>query len=201
MIPHRPQSFAHFVSLHSRGHFVITAPFIPTLTFQVERGASRLVANGKVSTAIGDELVKVIQSRYRTLPAPEFWAIGGLSSGAWGAVNIGLHHLDHFSILLSHSGYFTDTSGAQNSPLEFVKTLTPDQRQELRIYMDVGKKDSGFYLTQNQRFERELDRLKISNEANEFPGEHSWRYWRQHLADSLAFVGKQWMEQENNSAG
>jgi enterochelin esterase-like enzyme len=31
--------------------------------------------NGKVSTAIGDELVKVIESRYRTLPAPKFWAM------------------------------------------------------------------------------------------------------------------------------
>jgi hypothetical protein len=46
------------------------------------RGKSRYLdpqyidgANGKISTAIGDELVKVIQSRYRTLPTPNFWAI------------------------------------------------------------------------------------------------------------------------------
>lgn len=29
--------------------------------------------NGKVSTALGDELVKVVQSRYRTLKNPDFW--------------------------------------------------------------------------------------------------------------------------------
>lgn len=148
--------------------------------------------NGKVSTAIGDELVKVIQSRYRTLPTPEFWAMGGLSSGAWGAVNIGLRHLNHFSILFSHSGYFKDTSGPQNSPLDFVKTLTPSQRQQLRIYMDVGKNDESLYVQQNQKFHQQLNQLKITNVLNEFPGKHSWHYWRQHLADSLTYVGQQW---------
>lgn len=129
-------------------------------------------ANGKVSTAIGDELVKIIQSRYRTLPTPDFWAIGGLSSGAWGAVNIGLHHLNHFSILFSHSGYFTDKSGAQNSPLQLVKNLTSEQRQQLRIYLDAGTADS-FYLDQNQQFSQKLNRLKISNVFRQFPGSHS----------------------------
>lgn len=152
-------------------------------------------SNGKVSTAIGDELVKVIQSRYRTLPAPKFWAIGGLSSGAWGAVNIGLHHLNHFSILISHSGYFKDGSGSQNSPIDKVKTLSPTQRQNLRIYLDVGKNDEPFYVKQNQQFHQELNRLKISNVLHEFPGSHSWRFWRVHLANSLEFVGKQWNSQ------
>jgi enterochelin esterase-like enzyme len=148
--------------------------------------------NGKVSTAIGDELVRVIQSRYRTLPTPKFWAIGGLSSGAWGAVNVGLQHLNHFSTLFSHSGYFIDASGAANSPLIFVKTLSPEQRQQLRIYLDVGKTDEPLYITQNQQFHQELEKLKISNVFRQFPGQHSWRFWRKHLADSLVFVGKQW---------
>jgi enterochelin esterase-like enzyme len=157
--------------------------------------------NGQVSTAIGDELVKVIQSRYRTLPAPKFWAIGGLSSGAWGAVNIGLHHLNHFSILISHSGYFKDGSGSQNSPIDAVKKLSPTQRQNLRIYLDVGQNDERFYLKQNQQFHQELERLKISNVLHEFPGSHSWRFWRVHLANSLEFVGKQWQGEISRMSG
>lgn len=82
-------------------------------------------SNGKVYTAIGDELVKIIASRYRTLPNPNFWAIGGLSSGGWGAVNVGLHHPNQFSILFSHSGYFVDQSGVQNSPMDYIKTISP----------------------------------------------------------------------------
>ncbi|MEJ1937860.1 alpha/beta hydrolase-fold protein, partial [Nostoc sp. NIES-2111] len=60
--------------------------------------------NGNVSTAVGNELVQVVKSRYRTLPNPDFWAIGGLSSGGWGAVNVGLRNFNNFSILFSHSG-------------------------------------------------------------------------------------------------
>jgi enterochelin esterase-like enzyme len=37
--------------------------------------------NGKIGTLIGSELVEIVKSRYRTLDSPQFWAIGGLSSG------------------------------------------------------------------------------------------------------------------------
>lgn len=147
--------------------------------------------NGKVSTAIGDELVQIIQNRYRTLPNPDFWAIGGLSSGGWGAINVGLHNLNHFSILFSHSGYFVDKSGgAQNSPMKFVKTLAPQDQKRLRIYMDTGKSDT-FELKQAIQFQQVLNQLQIANALRQFPGGHTWRYWRQHLADSLTFIGEQ----------
>jgi enterochelin esterase-like enzyme len=146
--------------------------------------------DGKVATAIGDELVKVVQSRYRTLPTPDFWAIGGLSSGGWGAINIGLHHPDHFSVLFSHSGYFTDRSGAQNSPLQFVSTLPEQVQQRLRIYMDTGLSDKD-YLEQARAFHHHLEQLGITNQFQAFPGSHTWDYWHQHLTDSLTFVGNQ----------
>ena len=146
--------------------------------------------NGDISTAIGDELVKLVQSRYRTLPTPDFWAIGGLSSGAWGAVNVGLHHLDHFSILFSHSGYFIDKSGADNSPLAFIQTLPESQLKKLRIYLDVGTSDET-YLMPNIVFHQTLDRFGVSNVLHEFPGSHRWEYWQTHLADSLSYVGEQ----------
>jgi enterochelin esterase-like enzyme len=156
--------------------------------------------NGKVSTAVGDELVKVVQSRYRTLATPDFWAMGGLSSGAWGALNVGLHHRNHFSILFSHSGYFRDKSGPQNSPINLVRTLNLADRQRLRIYLDTGKEDSSS-LSQTRQFQQVLNQLKIKNVLHEFSGEHSWRYWREHLADSLTFVGEQFqLAQEKQSS-
>lgn len=146
--------------------------------------------NGKVSTAIGEELVQVVSSRYRTLPNPNFWAMGGLSSGGWGAINVGLRHLNHFSILFSHSGYFVDDSGAQNSPMKYIKNISPQAKQNLQIYLDTGTGDS-YYLKQAQKFHALLNKLQIKNVFNSFPGTHSWRYWRQHLADSLTYVGEQ----------
>lgn len=153
--------------------------------------------NGKVKTAIGEELVKVIKSRYRTLPTPNFWAMGGLSSGGWGALNVGLHHNNNFSILFSHSGYFKDASGAQNSPFLYVKTLSQATRSRLRIYLDAGADDEEF-LDESKRFHQVLNQLKISNVFHEFPGGHGivgddtgFNYWHKHLADSLSYVGKQ----------
>ncbi|HEY9635271.1 MAG TPA: alpha/beta hydrolase-fold protein [Coleofasciculaceae cyanobacterium] len=155
--------------------------------------------NGNVGTLIGSELVQVVKSRYRALESPQFWAIGGLSSGAWGAVNIGLHHINNFNILFSHIGYFTDQSGPENSPQQFVKKLPAEERKRLRIYLDAGKDDlaGNEFLESTQQFHETLDALGIENEFNIFPGGHGvsgpdygWNYNHKHATDSLSYVGK-----------
>ncbi|WP_341526009.1 alpha/beta hydrolase-fold protein [Nostoc sp. UHCC 0302] len=146
--------------------------------------------NGNVSTAVGDELVKVLQSRYRTLPNPNFWAMGGLSSGGWGAMNVGLHNLQNFSILFSHSGYFQDKSGPQNSPIIYIRNIPLQAKKRLRIYLDSGTSDLE-EIDEAERFTKVLNELKIYNKFRQFPGSHTWQYWREHLADSLTFVGEQ----------
>ncbi|WP_414752740.1 alpha/beta hydrolase [Anabaena sp. CCY 9910] len=147
-------------------------------------------SNGKVSTAVGNELVKVVKSRYRTLPNPNFWAMGGLSSGGWGAVNIGLHNLNNFSILFSHSGYFRDKSGPSNSPITFIKDVPTQAKKRLRIYLDTGSSDID-EVKEGEKFSQELARLNIYHVFRQFPGSHTWQYWREHLTDSLTFVGEQ----------
>lgn len=153
--------------------------------------------NGKVATLIGVDLVKEIESHYRTQIEPQFWAMGGLSSGAWGAFNIGLRYLNEFHIFFSHTGYFKDTSGDQNSPLLFIDQIPDEERQHLRIYLDAGEADNK-YLEATQEFHQTLDRLDIKNEFRVFPGGHGivgqdvgWNYWHRHLKDSLRFVGTQ----------
>lgn len=153
--------------------------------------------NGKVGTLIGSELVQLVKSRYRTLPQPQFWAMGGQSSGGWGAFNIGLRHLDNFNILFSSSGYFTDTSGPQNSPQHIVQTLPTQAMRRLRVYLDTGENDREF-LSSTTTFHQMLDRLGVANEFHVFPGGHGivgadsgWNYWHKHLADELTYVGQQ----------
>ncbi|QIR40793.1 esterase family protein [Tolypothrix sp. PCC 7910] len=145
---------------------------------------------GNVSTAVGNELVTVVKTRYRTLPNPDFWAMGGLSSGGWGAVNVGLHNLSRFSILFSHSGYFKDKSGPQNSPIIYIKNVPLQAQKRLRIYLDSGTSDTE-ELDEGKQFSHVLNQLKIYNIFHQFPGSHTWEYWREHLADSLTFVGEQ----------
>lgn len=155
--------------------------------------------NGNVGTLIGSELVQVVKSRYRTFNSPQLWAIGGLSSGGWGAVNIGLHHLNNFNIMFSQIGYFTDDSGPENSPQDFISKIPVEQRKHLHIYMDAGKDDSlgKEFLESSQKFHETLNQLGVDNEFHAFPGGHGlsgadygWNYDHKHAADSLSFVGK-----------
>ncbi|BAY39929.1 putative esterase [Nostoc sp. NIES-2111] len=153
--------------------------------------------NGKIGTLIGSELVQEVKSRYRTLEAPQFWALGGLSSGGWGALNIGLRYLNNFNIFFSHSGYFTDNSGLQNSPQKIVQKLSPEDRKRLRIYLDAGVNDTDF-LASTKAFHQTLNQLGIANVFNSFPNGHGlsgadigWNYFHKHLKDSLAYVGEQ----------
>jgi enterochelin esterase-like enzyme len=155
--------------------------------------------NGKVGTLIGQELVKVISQRYRTESSPDFWAIGGLSSGAWGALNIGLRHPDRFHLFFSHTGYFVDRSGPENSPATFISRLPAEQLKSIAVYLDAGVDDHK-YLKTTKDFHQVLDRLAVANEYHEFPGGHGiagpdvgWNYWHKHLADSLTFVGQRFV--------
>lgn len=154
-------------------------------------------ANGKIGTLIGSELVTVIKSRYRTLNDPQFWAMGGLSSGGWGAFNIGLRHPNNFSVLFSHLGYFIDDSGVANSPQNFVSQLPKEQLQHLKAYMDSGQADPDF-LASTEQFHQTLTKLGVTNVFYAFPGGHGitgadygWNYIHKHAFDSLTFVGEQ----------
>ncbi|MDF5714207.1 MAG: alpha/beta hydrolase-fold protein [Rhizonema sp. NSF051] len=159
--------------------------------------------HGQLSTLIGEELVTVVKTRYLTLNKPEFWAMGGLSSGAWGAFNIGLRHLNNFNVFFSQIGYFTDESGPQNSPQVFVQQIPPKQRQAIRIYLDAGLNDlvGGEFLNSSQRFHQTLNKLGIKNVFYTYPGGHGlsgpnygWNYDHKHALDSLSYVGKQFKE-------
>jgi enterochelin esterase-like enzyme len=156
--------------------------------------------NGKVGTLIGSELVQMLKSRYRTLESPQSWAIGGLSSGGWGAVNIGLHYRNKFHTMFSQIGYFTDQSGSENSPQDLVKKIPVKERKLLHIYMDAGKDDlmGKEFLDSSRKFHETLNELGIDNEFHAFPGGHGlqgpdygWNYDHKHAHDSLSFVGKQ----------
>lgn len=160
--------------------------------------------NGKVLSSLGNELVNVIDQRYHTRRDRRFRALGGLSSGGWGAINIGLHFPQTFSVLFSHSGYFT-FNGPQsktNSPLALIETLSPSVIHGIHFYLDAGSQD-GEFLDSTRAFAQHLQALGGETIFHEFPGGHGivgpnvgWNYWHKHLADSLRFVGQQFISAE-----
>ena len=163
--------------------------------------------NGRVGTLIGQELVAVVKHRYRARHEPGQWALGGFSSGGWGALNIGLRHPATFQTLFSHDGYFVDASGPANSPNQFISRMSKAQLAPLRIYLDVGRSDHNF-LRSTEQFHATLDRLRVANTMHVFPGGHGlsgadvgWNYIRKHLNDSLTFVGSSFAANDRKGAG
>lgn len=154
-----------------------TSPFWDTNYYDGE--------NGKVATLIGVELVQEVKRHYRTISDPNYWAMGGLSSGAWGAFNIGLRYLHRFHIFFSHTGYFIDNSGDRNSPQVFIQDIPDEQQKKIRAYLDAGEGDEK-YLDTTREFHNVLDRLGIFNEFYVFPGdmELSVKMWDGIIGDN-----------------
>ena len=155
--------------------------------------------NGNVGTLIGAELPTLLKVQYRTWSNPQLWAIGGLSSGGWGALNIGLRHLDQFCIFFSEIGYFVDSSGSQNSPTLYVRSFPTSNLNNIHVYMDAGVDDlkHPVFLNSSHEFHRVLDQLHVDNVFYAFPGGHGSsgpdfgsNYIRKHAYDALSFVGK-----------
>ncbi len=136
------------------------------------------------------DVVRNVDSRFATIPSRQARVIAGYSAGAYGALNIALHHLSVFANVQSWSGYFVQTrtcclafahassrSLAYNSPLDYARRLTRAQlaRLPLRVYMFTGRSDpDGRGIGQ---MARELRRAGAVASYNVFPGGHDWQVW------------------------
>jgi S-formylglutathione hydrolase FrmB len=61
-------------------------------------------AIGNYETHVIDEVVAAVDARFRTVPAREARAIGGKSSGGFGALVLAMRHPDRFTAVASHAG-------------------------------------------------------------------------------------------------
>lgn len=62
------------------------------------------------------------------------------------------------------------------------------------LFFDCGREDG--FVDQNRAFDAELTRLGVPHRYAEWPGAHTWRYWSDHLPQSLA-----WMTRQLDGAG
>ena len=155
-------------------------------------------SHGSYESAVMNAVQQVDQ-HWPTIAKRSARAIAGLSMGGYGALNIGLHHLDTFGTIESWSGYYKQTrtgvfanaTPAQlsfNSPAAYAKTIRPAlQRLPLRVFLYSGAQD---HLTHLQPgFAQELRRLGATVRTAEPPGVHDWRLWRTEMPAALRIAG------------
>ena len=57
------------------------------------------------------------------------------------------------------------------------------------LFFDCGREDG--FVDQNRAFDSELTRLGIRHSYTEWPGAHTWRYWSDHVPQSLSWMIRQ----------
>jgi S-formylglutathione hydrolase FrmB len=153
-------------------------------------------------TAIAEELPRVVDSRFRTVPHRDGRALIGLSAGGYGAMHLALEHLDEFSVVESWSGYFEPTNPAGTAVLDLGSTdrnrrasvhaavAKLAQRLQTRpttIAFYVGAADTRFR-AENVRLHRELAQAGVAHRFALYPGGHSQKLWSAHAPAWLAFA-------------
>jgi S-formylglutathione hydrolase FrmB len=208
-VPGRPGAFLatvrmgvvedELVALHRARPAILVMPFGSTGSFTDKEWADGIGKGNAWETFVARDLVRAVDHRYRTIPAQDGRAIGGLSEGGYGAINIAIHHPHEFKVVESWSGYEqadpiraifgTDTELlAANSPAETIDAVAPAfRRAQVFFWFYTGTEDRHFR-AQNELFARQLTVLGIRHRFYVVRGGHNWAIWRGNAARAyLAF--------------
>ncbi|MBN1876825.1 MAG: hypothetical protein JXA33_21555 [Anaerolineae bacterium] len=134
------------------------------------------------------ELLPVIDTTYRTWRDPAGRAIGGISRGGVWSLEIGLRHLDCFSIIGAHSPALSlNQPLPQHDPFRLVEET---DLSGLRMYLDAGDVDWARAAT--QRFRDLLLAHDVNVTYQVHTGNHIDALWETALNDYVEFYTLTW---------
>jgi S-formylglutathione hydrolase FrmB len=209
-VPGRPDQFLRviragviddvLVALGRAEPLIVVMPSGSTGFFTDTEWANGLRPHAAWETFVAHDLVHAIDARYRTLARGSGRAIGGLSEGGYGALNIALHHPGEFRVIESWSGYeqapklraiFGRSRArlAYNSPLEQLSRVAGSLRAaQTYIWFYSGISDP--LRRQNEAFAAALARAHIRFRYLLLRGRHDWRLWRDEAEAALLIVAQ-----------
>jgi enterochelin esterase-like enzyme len=202
-VPGRPGAFLdtvrmgvvedELVALRRAPPLILVMPFGSTGSFTDEEWANGVRPHEGWETFVARDLVRAIDARYRTIRKASGRALGGLSEGGYGSLNIGIHHPGEFRVLESWSGYeradpvravFGSHNTAalrRNSPLlTLPQQVAKLRRDRVRFWLYTGSGDP--LRKQNAEFAAELRRLRLPFTYYVVRGGHNWALWRGNAA-------------------
>ena len=195
--PGRPLAFIETVDMgvvddvftvNRRQPVILVMPFGSTGTFTDEEWVNAASRGNGWSTFVSRDLVRYVDAHYRTIASARGRAIGGLSEGGYGAINIALHNPHEFSVVESWSGYMRPDKLRsifgrqlqllpQNDPRMLVRR---DARllRRLHTYFWFYSGSTDPMHKQNAAFANELNHLGIAHRYLLTYGGHNWALWR-----------------------
>ena len=144
-------------------------------------------------TFVALDVVRTVDRRFRTIATGRGRAIGGLSEGGYGAINIAVHHPGEFHVVESWSGYEYASPGvfgrnrrliAYNSPAVQIHAVAAALRAtQTRFWFFIGWLDH--LRMQNEQFAEELASLRIDDRFFTPPGRHNVTLWTAQAPEAL----------------
>ena len=203
--PGRPGAFLQTVrlgvvedelmALHRLRPMILVMPFGSTGSFTDKEWANGVRPHEAWATFVARDVVRATDARYRTIRSGAARALGGLSEGGYGALNIGFAHPGEFKVLESWSGYVRadDVPAvfdhrrsllAANSPALTLAHAAPAlRRAKTYVWAYSGTRDE--FRAQNVAFAQALARAHVAHRFFLVRGGHNWAVWRGKAADAL----------------
>jgi enterochelin esterase-like enzyme len=157
----------------------------------------------KIGTYVTKDVVNWIDANFRTIKTSRGRLIGGVSTGGYGAANLGLQNPREFGTVMSFSGYYrADPTGwarpvwgyhptrmelLSQSPIDFI-AADPSSLKDCFIIVGDGASDRLYYRHDTTTFYAKLREENIPALKLQYPGRHSWDLWRDLLRTSLRTV-------------
>ena len=166
----------------------LVMPFGSTSTFTDKEWVDGVAPGNGWSTFVARDLVRYVDSHFRTVATGAGRAIAGLSEGGYGAFDIALHHPGEFSLVESWSGYqrpdkLRSIFGSKlqllpaNDPRRLVRREATSLRT-LGTYFWFYSGSTDRLHAQNTDFARELGSLRLPHRYFVAYGGHNWALWR-----------------------
>jgi S-formylglutathione hydrolase FrmB len=157
------------------------------------------VGGPQVATYLTRTVVDAVDGAYRTVADRGARAVGGMSSGGYGALNLGLHHQERFSVILSEMPYgdpgpvtWSLLGGSHalwlaNSPSQYIPTMV--FHHPMAVDLIAGSRDrtrgTADRLARMLAARGQQAQDTIVPDAN-----HTWRGARAELPYALAFASQ-----------
>ncbi len=152
----------------------------------------------KYGTYVARDVVAFVDSQYRTIPDGAFRAIGGMSMGAHGALQLALNNPGEFGTVGAHSlvlrnkaqafDFFGDERSFESRDPVSILRRDPGPAQRLNLWIDIGSGDS--WLAAAASFDQQLQSERVAHLWHVYSGAHDDTYWTSHLRDYLTFYGQ-----------
>ena len=149
-------------------------------------------------TYVAREIVAEIDAKFRTRAVPSARAIGGLSMGGHGAMQLAMNFPGVWTVVGAHSPSLRPEGDAPSflgkgadfaarDPLSLI-TAKPEVARALTWWIDSGDADP--WIAQATAIHTKLTALGIPNEWHSYPGDHSATYWSAHIPEYFSFYAR-----------